>query len=56
MLIFTLHRFIEQVKGMNCPHVVPIVTPRFALSCTSPLMTQLGEIANKYDVHIQVKL
>ncbi|XP_072017287.1 guanine deaminase-like [Amphiura filiformis] len=48
--------FIEQVRELNCPRVNPIITPRFALSCTSPLMTQLGVLADKYDVHIQTHI
>lgn len=37
-------------------HVKPIVTPRFALSCSSALLSSLGEIAKKNDLHIQVSL
>lgn len=34
--------------------VKPIITPRFALSCDMPLMTMLGELASRCNVHIQV--
>lgn len=34
--------------------VKPIITPRFALSCDMPLMTKLGELASRSNVHIQV--
>jgi guanine deaminase len=34
--------------------VKPIITPRFALSCDMPLMKRLGELAQRYNVHIQV--
>jgi guanine deaminase len=38
----------------QCKRVQPIITPRFALCCSEALMTGLGELAKKYDVHIQV--
>jgi len=34
--------------------VRPIITPRFALSCDMTLMTMLGELASRCNVHIQV--
>lgn len=36
------------------PLVKPVVTPRFALSCTGALLKQLGEIAKNNKLHIQV--
>ncbi|KAG9331498.1 hypothetical protein JZ751_018901 [Albula glossodonta] len=33
--------------------VKPVVTPRFALSCTTKLLDHLGEIAKNNDLHIQ---
>ena len=36
------------------PRVKPIVTPRFALSCSERLMSELGKIAKTHDLHIQV--
>lgn len=45
--------FVEHVKGLNNPLVMPIITPRFVPTCTSELMTGLGEIARDYDLHIQ---
>lgn len=41
--------FIEQY-----PLVKPVVTPRFAPSCTGDLLGQLGEIAKNNKLHIQV--
>lgn len=35
--------------------VQPIITPRFALSCDMKLMMLLGDLAAKYNAHIQVK-
>lgn len=34
----------------------PVVTPRFALSCTGALLGQLGAIAKNNNLHIQVSL
>lgn len=36
------------------PRVKPIVTPRFALSCSETLMGELGSIAKNNGLHIQV--
>lgn len=36
------------------PTVQPVITPRFAISCTMDLMKQLAALAKKYDVNIQV--
>ncbi|CAG8669685.1 7229_t:CDS:2 [Dentiscutata erythropus] len=36
--------------------VTPIITPRFAISCTSKLMNSLGEIAKKHKIPIQSHL
>uniref|UniRef100_A0A8C1QXN6 Guanine deaminase n=2 Tax=Cyprinus carpio TaxID=7962 RepID=A0A8C1QXN6_CYPCA len=42
---------------MDCnsayPNVKPVVTPRFAPSCSSSLLSELGEIANNNKLHIQ---
>jgi guanine deaminase len=35
--------------------VQPIITPRFALNCDMKLMMLLGELAAKYNTHIQVR-
>ncbi|KAF9354897.1 hypothetical protein BGX34_010764 [Mortierella sp. NVP85] len=53
--------FVEYVKGVNAkldhkPLVTPIITPRFAISCTSELLTELGKLAKEYDLPIQSHL
>lgn len=45
--------FIENVLALNNNLIQPIVTPRFAVSCGIELMTGLGELAKRYDLHIQ---
>lgn len=45
--------FIENVLSLKNDLVQPIVTPRFAVSCNSELMGELGKIAQEYDLHIQ---
>ncbi|XP_055300066.1 guanine deaminase [Sitodiplosis mosellana] len=45
--------FINGVINLKSALVKPIITPRFALSCTSELLTGLGGLATKYDLHIQ---
>lgn len=45
--------FIGSVENLKSPLVKPIVTPRFAVSCTDELLAGLGAIAAKYDLHIQ---
>jgi len=34
--------------------ITPIVTPRFAISCTEGLMKSLGDLAKEYNLPIQV--
>lgn len=46
--------FIE--KSLDFKNVAPIVTPRFAPSCSKELMRELGNIAEKYDLYIQTHL
>ncbi|KAF9372543.1 hypothetical protein CPC16_002375 [Podila verticillata] len=56
--------FIEYVQKINQrvttnttkPLVTPIITPRFAISCTSDLLTQLGDLAREYNLPIQSHL
>lgn len=47
--------FIKSTKD-KYSLVKPIITPRFVPSCSLELMKGLGELANKYDVHIQSHL
>ncbi|CAB1451245.1 unnamed protein product [Pleuronectes platessa] len=46
-------RFIAELLNKKYPLVKPIVTPRFALSCTGALLGQLGAIAKNNNLHIQ---
>ncbi|KAL2091956.1 hypothetical protein ACEWY4_011754 [Coilia grayii] len=46
-------RFIQELLNKKYPHVRPIVTPRFVLSCSSALLRDLGDIAKNNDLHIQ---
>ncbi|XP_054438998.1 guanine deaminase [Pteronotus mesoamericanus] len=46
-------RFVSEILQRNYPRVKPIVTPRFALSCSETLMRELGNIAKTHDLHIQ---
>ncbi|MFW7383480.1 guanine deaminase [Vagococcus fluvialis] len=48
--------FIKDIKilGKNVKQgVYPVVTPRFIPSCTDEGLKGLGELAEKYDVHVQ---
>ncbi|XP_032372174.1 guanine deaminase isoform X2 [Etheostoma spectabile] len=46
-------RFIAELLNKKYPLVRPVVTPRFAPSCTGALLGQLGEIAKNNNLHIQ---
>ncbi|KAM3610968.1 uncharacterized protein V6R79_011409 [Siganus canaliculatus] len=46
-------RFIEELLSKKYPLVKPVVTPRFAPSCTPGLLGQLGAIAKNNNLHIQ---
>ncbi|ORE10916.1 guanine deaminase [Rhizopus microsporus var. microsporus] len=48
--------FIEYVLGKKDTLVTPVVTPRFAISCTRELMNGLGELAKEYNLPIQTHL
>lgn len=45
--------FIEYVLEKNVDRVKPIITPRFAITCDMELMKKLGELAERYNLHIQ---
>ncbi|XP_041855802.1 guanine deaminase [Melanotaenia boesemani] len=47
------YRFIKELLNRKYPLVKPVVTPRFAPSCTEALLTQLGAIAKNNNLHIQ---
>uniref|UniRef100_A0AAR2IMT8 Guanine deaminase n=1 Tax=Pygocentrus nattereri TaxID=42514 RepID=A0AAR2IMT8_PYGNA len=46
-------RFIRELLKKEYAHVKPVVTPRFAVSCSSSLLHTLGKIAKNNDLHIQ---
>uniref|UniRef100_A0A4W4FXG7 Guanine deaminase n=1 Tax=Electrophorus electricus TaxID=8005 RepID=A0A4W4FXG7_ELEEL len=46
-------RFIRELLQKKYPRVKPVVTPRFAVSCSSSLLDALGEIARSSGLHIQ---
>ncbi|XP_004713873.1 guanine deaminase [Echinops telfairi] len=46
-------RFVSEMLQRNYPRVKPIVTPRFALSCSEALLSELGTIAKTQDLHVQ---
>ncbi|NP_001018510.1 guanine deaminase [Danio rerio] len=46
-------RFIKELLKKEYPNVKPVVTPRFAPSCSAALLSDLGEIANNTKLHIQ---
>ncbi|XP_034485264.1 guanine deaminase [Drosophila innubila] len=45
--------FVAELQKLKSPLVLPTITPRFALSCSKELLKQLGDIAKKYDLHVQ---
>ncbi|XP_041793728.1 guanine deaminase [Chelmon rostratus] len=46
-------RFIAELLSKKYPLVKPVVTPRFAPTCTGALLGQLGAIAKNNNLHIQ---
>ncbi|KAF2075595.1 hypothetical protein CYY_003100 [Polysphondylium violaceum] len=48
--------FVDTILAAGNPLVQPIVTPRFAPSCTDELMTQLGQLAQEKNTMIQSHL
>lgn len=55
--------FINFVRGVDAKYpkplqgrILPIVTPRFALTCTESLMTSLAQVATEHDCHIQTHM
>lgn len=48
--------FILYVRSLNTPLVLPIVTPRFAPTCHAEQLKALGQLAKKYQCHVQSHL
>ncbi|KAI8364562.1 guanine deaminase [Blakeslea trispora] len=48
--------FIEYVQQQNNPLITPVLTPRFAITCSSELMHGLTQLANDFNLPIQSHL
>ncbi|OBZ89291.1 Guanine deaminase [Choanephora cucurbitarum] len=48
--------FIEYVKNKKNALITPVVTPRFAITCSSELMNGLTQLANEFNLPIQSHL
>ncbi|XP_078531885.1 guanine deaminase isoform X1 [Lissotriton helveticus] len=46
-------RFVKELLDKKYSRVKPIITPRFALSCTEELMSELSNMAADWDIPIQ---
>ncbi|XP_040273011.1 guanine deaminase isoform X1 [Bufo bufo] len=46
-------RFVEVLKKKKYNRIKPIITPRFAISCSEKLLKELGKFADEQDLHIQ---
>jgi len=44
---------IAEIDNLRCDLVEPIITPRFALTCTGGLLTQLGHLARDRNLAVQ---
>jgi guanine deaminase len=44
---------IKYINGLESDLLTPIITPRFAISCSMDFMKKLGELAKTYDLPIQ---
>jgi len=45
--------FIQYVLAKKCSRVQPVITPRFAITCSETLMNRLAEMAARYNLLIQ---
>ncbi|SCV00067.1 LAME_0G07316g1_1 [Lachancea meyersii CBS 8951] len=53
----SLNKVVDHIRNkIKDDKVKPIVTPRFAPTCTSELMAWLGKTAQEHDLHIQTHL
>ncbi len=52
-LIEHIHASTDDENDALLSLVMPIVTPRFIPTCTPSLMKQLGDVARKYNCHVQ---
>ncbi|XP_052215066.1 guanine deaminase-like isoform X2 [Dreissena polymorpha] len=49
-------RFIEEVRKRKYDKITPIITPRFAISCTEDLLKRLGDLAHEYQLPVQTHI
>ncbi|KAF6206470.1 hypothetical protein GE061_017703 [Apolygus lucorum] len=48
--------FIQDVSELNNPLVEPVITPRFAISCSMDLLKELGKLAASGNYYIQTHI
>ncbi|XP_053322651.1 guanine deaminase [Spea bombifrons] len=46
-------RFVDIMEKKKYDRVKPVITPRFAISCSERLLNELGLLADKHQLHIQ---
>ncbi|MFL7026017.1 guanine deaminase [Enterovibrio norvegicus] len=54
--LYETELFVNNVRGLAGNEgglVKPVITPRFVPSCTDPMLKGLGELVQKYDLHMQ---
>ncbi|XP_061189720.1 guanine deaminase-like [Saccostrea echinata] len=49
-------KFVDDVLQKKYARVLPIITPRFAISCSQQLMDALGLLAIEKDLHVQTHI
>ncbi|XP_046481455.1 guanine deaminase [Neodiprion pinetum] len=49
-------KMIKEIAELNSSLIMPVITPRFALSCDMELMTELGKLAKEMKVHVQTHI
>jgi guanine deaminase len=52
--LIATHELFKHIDDLNSPLVKPILTPRFALSCTPDLLCKLGHIT-KHNTHLAIQ-
>eukprot|EP00940_MAST-03C_sp_MAST-3C-sp2_P001800 g1800.t1 len=49
-------RFVDNVQGMNDPLATPVITPRFAPTCTPELMRTLASVSDRESLPVQTHM
>ena len=44
---------MQYVRGLGTELVQPVITPRFIPTCSPELLQGLGDLAHKYNCHVQ---